>query len=376
MPIIPNSSSISPAPGRLTTSSESPSSPGRSPENRVKLEYEVVPLHTKHRFTIARAGHTERYAVWVRLSEEDGPSGWGEADPSPYYGETADTVRAALEGCRRVLEVARDPFALQEIEAACLADLGGAASARAAIISALYDLMGKRLGAPVHRLLGLDPSRAPWTSFTIGIDESEVVRQKVREAVVDEFPILKVKVGTDLDEEILSIVREEAPDVRLRVDANTVWNPKQAVSRIEALESFELEFVEQPVAAHDIDGLRFVRERSPVPIIADESCVRATDIPRLVGAVDGINIKLAKCGGISEALRMIHTARSHSLSVMLGCMVETSLGIAAAAQLAPLVDYADLDGAALLADDPFSGISIARGRVHLSAEPGLGVFRR
>jgi L-alanine-DL-glutamate epimerase-like enolase superfamily enzyme len=342
----------------------------------VKLEYEVLPLRTKHRFTIARASHAERSAVWVRLTDDDGLSGWGEADPSPYYGETADTVCTALETYRGVLEAARDPFAVQEIEAACLHDLGGSASARAALVSALYDLMGKRLGTPVHRLLGLDPSRSPWTSFTIGIDEPDIVRQKVREAVRDEFPILKVKVGTDQDEEILAIVRDEAPDVRLRVDANTAWSPKGAVARIEALESFDLELVEQPVAAHDIEGLRFVRERAPLPIIADESCVLATDIPRLVGAVDGINIKLAKCGGIAEALRMIHTARSHGLSVMLGCMVETSLGIAAAAQLAPLVDYADLDGAALLADDPFTGISVARGRLHLNAEPGLGVFRR
>jgi L-alanine-DL-glutamate epimerase-like enolase superfamily enzyme len=342
----------------------------------VKLDYEVVPLPTKHRFSIARAPHTERCAVWVRLTDADGLSGWGEADPSPYYGETAEFVCRALETYRGVLRTAHDPFAVQEIESACLDDLGGSASARAAIVSALYDLMGKRLGVPVHRLLGLDPSRAPWTSFTIGIDEPEVVRRKVREAVADEFPILKVKVGTDRDEEILAIVREEAPAVRLRVDANTVWNPKRAVARIEALASFDLELVEQPVAASEIDGLRFVREHSPIPIIADESCVRATDIPRIVGAVDGINIKLAKCGGIAEALRMIHTARAHGLSIMLGCMVETSLGIAAAAQLAPLVDYADLDGAALLSADPFSGISIARGRIHLSAEPGLGVLRR
>jgi L-alanine-DL-glutamate epimerase-like enolase superfamily enzyme len=342
----------------------------------VKLQYEAIPLRTKHRFTIARPVHVERCAVWVRLIDEDGLAGWGEADPSAHYGETADTVCAALEAYRRVLETARDPFAVQEIEAACLDDLGGAASARAAIVSALYDLMGKRLGAPVHRLLGLDPSRAPWTSFTIGIDEPDVVRRKVREAVADEFPILKVKVGTDQDEEVLSIVREEAPYVRLRVDANTAWVPKQAVQRLEALARFDLELVEQPVAAHDIDGLRFVRERAPAPLIADESCIRATDIPRLVGTVDGINIKLAKCGGIPEALRMIHTARAHGLSVMLGCMVETSLGIAAAAQLAPLADYADLDGAALLADDPFTGLSIARGRIHLSAEPGLGIFQR
>jgi L-alanine-DL-glutamate epimerase-like enolase superfamily enzyme len=149
-----------------------------------------------------------------------------------------------------------------------------------------------------------------------------------------------------------------------------------AVGRIKQLQDFDLEFVEQPVAAHDIDGMRFVRERSPLPIIADESCKTSHDIPRLAGAVDGINIKLAKCGGISEALRMIHTARAHNMQVMLGCMVESSLGVAAAAQLAPLVDYADLDGAALLAEDPFTGFSIAGGRIHLSADPGLGVARR
>jgi L-alanine-DL-glutamate epimerase-like enolase superfamily enzyme len=340
----------------------------------MRLDYEVATLRTKHRFNIARGGHGEEYAVWVRLTDDDGITGWGEANPVQYYGETPESVCAAFEAYRGVLESAENPFAVQEIEAACADDLGGNDSARAAIGAALYDLIGKRLGLPVHTLLGLDPSRAPVTSFTIGIDEPEVVRQKVREAT--EYPILKVKVGTDQDEEILSVVREEAPNVKLRVDANTAWYPKQAVARIKQLERFDLEFIEQPVAAHDIDGLRFVRERSPLPIIADESSLKSTDIPRLAGAVDGINIKLAKCGGLTEALRMIHTARSHNMSIMLGCMVGTSLGMAAAAQLAPLVDYCDLDGAALLAEDPFAGFSIARGRIHLSAEPGLGVSRR
>jgi L-alanine-DL-glutamate epimerase-like enolase superfamily enzyme len=249
----------------------------------------------------------------------------------------------------------------------------GNASARAAISAALYDLMGKRLGLPVYTLLGIDPSHTPISSFTIGIDEPDVVRRKVEEAT--EYPVLKIKVGTERDEEILSIIREVAPDAKIYVDANTVWYPKQAVERIEQLKDFDLDFVEQPVAAHDIDGMRFVRERSPLPIIADESCKTSHDIPRLVGAVDGINIKLAKCGGISEALRMIHTARAHNMQVMLGCMVESSLGISAAAHLAPLVDYADLDGAALLAEDPFTGFSIPGGRIQLGADPGLGVAR-
>lgn len=340
----------------------------------MKLDYEVATLRTKYPFTIARRRQEEDYAVWVRLRDEDDMTGWGEANPSRFYGETPETVCAALQVYRPVVESAGDPFAINEVETACESDLRGNASARAAISAALYDLAGKRLGVPVYRLLGLDPSRAPLTSFTIGIDEPEVVRQKVREAT--EYPILKIKVGTARDVELLSIVREEAPDAVVRVDANTAWHPREAVARIEELQQFGIEFVEQPVAAHDIDGLRFLRERSPLPIIADESCLTAADIPRLAGAVDGINIKLAKCGGLSEALRMIYTARAHNLSVMLGCMVATSLGMAAAAHLAPLIDYADLDGAALLADDPFDGYSIAGGRIRLSAEPGLGVTRR
>lgn len=340
----------------------------------MKLDYEATTLRTKHPFTIAIGAHHEEPAVWVRLTDEDGITGWGEANPVAYYGETAESVCCALEVYRPILESACNPFAVQEIETACEHDLRGNASARAAISAALYDLMGKRLETPVHRLWGLDPSRCPPTSFTIGIDELDIVRAKVREAA--EYPILKIKVGSVRDERILSVVREEAPEKTIRVDANTAWSPKQAVERIGALARFDLEFVEQPVDPGDIDGLRFVRERSPLPIIADESCLTASDIPRLAGAVDGINIKLAKCAGPTEAIRMIHTARAHGLSIMLGCMVESSLGIAAAAQLAPLADYADLDGAALLAEDPFEGLSIARGRIHLNTAPGLGVTRR
>lgn len=340
----------------------------------MKLDFEVAELKTKHPFVIARGAHDRNPVVWARISAEDGVVGWGEANPTPYYGETAETVCAALQVYGRVIESTDDPLAIQEIENACRTDLDGNPSARAAVIAALYDLVGKQLGEPVYKILGLDPSRSPRTSFTIGIDEPDVIRAKVREA--SEYPILKVKVGTGRDEEILTAVREEAPEVTLRVDANTAWTPKRAVENIERMARFDIEFVEQPVPAEDIEGLRFVRERSPLPIIADESCRDVSDIPRLVGAVDGINIKLAKCGGIAEALRMIHVARAHGLSVMMGCMVESSLGIAAAAQLAPLLDYADLDGAALLANDPFSGMDISRGRIHLTLEPGLGVKKR
>ncbi len=340
----------------------------------MKLEYEVAELRTKYPFLIARGTHDINPVVWVRITDDDGNEGWGEANPSTYYAETAATVCAALDAYRRVVESTENPFAIQEIESACESDLGGNASARAAISAALYDLVGRRLGQPVYRLWGLDPAAAPRTSFTIGIDTPDVIRERVREAA--QYPILKIKVGTDRDEEILAAVRDEAPDKIVRVDANTAWSAKQAVRSIERLERFNIEFVEQPLPAHDIDGLRFVRERSSLPIIADESCITSTDIPRLAGAVDGVNIKLAKCGGLSEALRMIHVARAHNLKVMLGCMVESSLGIAAGAQLAPLLDYADLDGAALLDEDPFSGLDVSRGRIHLTAEPGLGVIRR
>jgi L-alanine-DL-glutamate epimerase-like enolase superfamily enzyme len=340
----------------------------------VKLHYEVAELRTKHPFTISTGSRETHPVVWVRLYDSDGLEGWGEANPVAYYGETPETVCAALESFRRILEPSGDPFAILEIEAACEADVGGNASARAAVSAALYDLMGKQLNVPVYRLLGLDPSQAARTSFTIGIDDPEVIRQRVQEAA--EYPILKIKVGTRHDEEVLTVVREEAPEKIIRVDANTAWTAKQALARIEKLSVFDLEFVEQPLPASDIEGLRFVRERSPLPIIADESCITSKDIPRLAGVVDGINIKLAKCGGLSEALRMIHTARAHNMSVMIGCMLESSLGVAAAAQLAPLSDYADLDGAALLAEDPFSGFDISHGWLHLTGEPGLGVSKR
>jgi L-alanine-DL-glutamate epimerase-like enolase superfamily enzyme len=249
----------------------------------------------------------------------------------------------------------------------------GNGSAKSAVSAALHDLAGKRLGVPLYRLWGLDPAGAPTSSFTIAIADDAELRCKVREA--EAYPILKVKLGTDRDEDILRAVREEAPSKRLRVDANAAWSAKRALRMIELLTDFGVEFVEQPLPAHDLDGMRFVRERSPLPIIADESCLVATDVPRLAGVADGINVKLSKCGGLREALKMIAVARAHGLLVMVGCMIETSLGITAAAHMAPLVDFADLDGAALLADDPFRGASIEGGVITIPDAPGLGVTR-
>jgi L-alanine-DL-glutamate epimerase-like enolase superfamily enzyme len=344
----------------------------------MRLEAEVLVLRTRHAFHIAReAAPPERRDVWVRLRDGEGNEGWGEAPATPFYGETAETVMAVLPRLGEAVERAAegDPFALERIDDALARSIGRNPAAKVAVSAALHDLVGKRLGVPVWKLWGLDPAAAPLSSFTIGIDELDVMRGKVREAA--SYPILKIKVGSRRDEEILRMIRDEAPDKTLRVDANTGWTAKQTLAAMPMLAEFGVEFVEQPLPKHDLAGLREVRERSPLPVIADESCETTADVARLVGAVDGVNIKLAKCGSLREAVRIVHAARAHGMRVMLGCMVESTLGIAAAVQLAPLVDYVDLDGAALLADDPFSGPGLEPdGRLRFNTEPGLGVTRR
>ncbi|MBW8768242.1 MAG: dipeptide epimerase [Gemmatimonadetes bacterium] len=337
----------------------------------MKLSHEIITLRTTHPFIIARGGSSEYRVVRVTVTADDGATGWGEAAPSRHYGETADTVVAALPAYAAVLEGA-DGWSLEALETAMAKALRFNASARSAVSAALHDLAAKRLGVPLYRMWGLDPAASPPTSFTIGIaPDEETLRARVREAAP--YPILKIKLGSSWDERIIRVVREMEPTKVLRVDANAAWTPKHALAMIPLLKDLGVEFVEQPLPAHELEGLRFVRERSALPIVADESCLVSTDIPALVGAVDGINIKLAKCGGLREALRMIATARAHSMLVMCGCMVESSLGITAAAHLAPLLDCADLDGAALVANDPYVGATIDGGVVTLPSEPGLGV---
>lgn len=337
----------------------------------LRMDVEVLELRTKHPFIIARGGQSDHRTVWVRLTDADGVEGWGEAAPSKFYGETADSVIAALKLYGAMLP--EDPFQLEDTERAWEAKLRGNAAARAALSSALHDLVGKRLGIPVYRLWGLDPCTAPRSTFTIGLDAPERIKAKVQEA--DEFPILKVKLGTDRDLEILRAIRD-ATDKELRVDANCGWTVKRALRMLPILDEFGVTVLEQPLPPHDHDGLGVVTAQADIPVIADESCLTTVDIPPLVGKVDGINIKLAKCGGLREALRMIAVARAHGLMVMVGCMIESSLGITAAAHITPLVDIVDLDGAALLSDDPFVGARIDGGQVTLPSEAGLGVRRR
>lgn len=323
-------------------------------------------------FRISRSTQTVARNVLAQIATEEAV-GLGEAAPSGYYGERRESVFMALDDFSQHL--GEDASRIEDIMQALDKRLRGQPAAKAAVDMALYDILGKRLGAPVYELLGLNPERAPVTSFTIGIeDDPAAMAEKAAEAA-KQYSVLKIKIGTGRDLEILRAIRK-ATDVPLRVDANAAWSAKEAIRIIRELEPFGLEFVEQPLPPRDIEGLRFVREHVTLPIFADESCETIEDIPGLVGVVDGINIKLMKCGGIHHALKMIHTARAHHLKVMLGCMIESSLAITAAAHLSPLVDYADLDGHLLVSDDAFEGVKVERGKLILPDRAGLGVRPR
>lgn len=338
----------------------------------MKLTWIRRGLHLRHPFHIARArsnSDTDKQVLLLRIDHE-GHVGWGEAAPIRYYNQTQDSNEKVFQYMAD--KMGQDPFALDVILDRAWSRFPQESAAIAAIDGALHDLCGKILGIPVWKWFGLDPARSPLTSFSIGIDEPEIMAQKLREA--EAFPILKIKVGTDNDDEILEIVRHAAPRKIIRVDANCGWKSKNVLDRCKQLAKYGVELIEQPTSPGDHAGLPAVRSQKIGPIIADESCTGVKDVLPCAGVFDGINIKLSKCGGIRRAVEMIHIARAAGLKVMLGCMVETSVGIAAAAQLAPLVDYVDLDGHLLLADDPFHGIGGEEGRLTLSDRPGLGII--
>ena len=339
-------------------------------------EFERVSLPLEDPFTIARGTQTEAENVIVRIADDAGMTGVGGAAPSAHYGETAATVEAVLPELLSVVEAVDDPHAIREIESGMAAAIGDNPAARAAVSIAVHDLAAKRLGVPLHRLWGLDPSTAPATSYTVGLDETERVREKAAAAVEAGYPVLKIKLGTDRDRELIDAVREAAPDARLRVDANEAWTPREAVEKTAWLADRDVEFVEQPVPAEDPEGLRFVHERSALPIAADESCVTLSDVPAIADRCDIANLKLMKTGGLPEARRMIAAARAHGLEVMCGCMVESNASIAAAAQIAPLLDYADIDGSLLLADDPYDGIALPNGEIRLADQDRAGTGAR
>ncbi|MGD1047494.1 MAG: dipeptide epimerase [Candidatus Krumholzibacteriaceae bacterium] len=333
----------------------------------MRISFARLRLELRHTFRIARSADEFRESVIVRL--EDGRlEGFGEAAPSARYGQSAESAARALA---RLDGAELDPAAhLEEALERAAERLGAEKAALAAIDIALHDLLGKRLGAPLYSVLGLDPERTPVTSYTIGIDSPQIIAEKIREA--EEFPVLKIKMGLENDREIMETIRG-LTDRPVRVDANEGWTREEALEKMRWLEGQNVEFVEQPLPAADLEGVRWLAGRTSLPMFADESVHVASDIPKLAGAFHGINIKLMKCGGVREALRMIHTARACGMKVMLGCMIESSVGITAAAQLAPLVDYADLDGNVLIRNDPAAGATVRRGKLVLPEGPGLGV---
>lgn len=337
----------------------------------LKLSFEPYELQLRHTFTVSSYSRKTTPGVQVRIDFE-GFTGYGEASMPPYLGQTVESVTAFLS--RTDLTQFRDPFRLEDILAyvGSLSPEDGAA--KAAIDIALHDLVGKLIGQPWWRLWGLDPSKAPDTTFTIGIDTPEIVREKTRECA-DRFNILKVKVGLDNDKEMIRTIRE-VTDLPLAVDANQGWkNREQALDEIHWLKENGIVMVEQPMAKERIDDNAWITERSPLPIFADEAIQRLADIPSIKGAYHGINIKLMKGTGMREAWKMVNYARAEGMKVMVGCMTETSCAVSAAAQFSPAVDFADLDGNLLITNDLFRGMEVIDGKITLSDAPGIGIRR-
>ena len=327
----------------------------------MQLRASIATFRLAESFGIARGMRTEQRVVQVEL-DGDGVVGRGESAPIYYRGETVESALAFLEA----LEPPRDPF---DLEAALPRE--GDAAGRAAFDGALHDWIGRRLGIPVWRLLGLSREAAPPTSYTIGMDTVDGTLDRVRRA--RDFRALKIKLGGPDDLARLYAVRSQS-QAPLRVDANEGWTLAQARELLPVLDELAVELVEQPFPAADLESFRALRELRPLPpVIVDEGCQDLGDVAPVAGYADGINIKLAKAGGLREALRMAHAARALGLRVMIGCMVESQLGVAPAAQIASLADWVDLDGHLLLADEPFRGLQFEEGRVLPSHGPGLGV---
>jgi L-alanine-DL-glutamate epimerase-like enolase superfamily enzyme len=334
-----------------------------------KWETEVVRLKLRHTWTTTMSSSEFRDTLHVKFNR-DGVTGYGEGAPIVRYHEDAITCQKALEPHLAFLESA-NPWEFEKLKSELFRKIEGNFAAKAAVDIALMDWVGKRMNVPLYRLLGLDAADAPVTTFSIGIDTPEITRQKVKEA--EAFPVLKVKVGLKTDEPTIEAVRSVTKKP-LRVDANEGWTDKEeAVRKINWLETQGVEFVEQPMPASMIEETKWVRKRVHLPLIADEAAVNVRAIPKLVDAYDGINVKLDKCGGFQEAMRMIQVAQSLGFKTMLGCMISSSVSVTAAAHLSPLVDYADLDGNLLIANDMFSGVKVRDGKLILPGDPGLGL---
>ena len=330
----------------------------------LSLSVSPLALPLKHPFKIARGVETVARTALVRVRWND-LEGLGEATPIKRYGESVDTVAQYFAAHPPRSD---DPYRLEDLIGDDIPP-----AARAGFDLALHDLIGKDLGKPLYALLGLDPSRTPTTSFTIGIADIETTLVKLAE--IGDHPVLKVKLGAGTAKEqieTMEAIRSRYTGT-IRIDANEGWDVETAIAILREFERFDLEFCEQPIPAGNPKGLRAIKEASRIPIVTDEDSLDARDLPKLIGCVDGINVKLAKCGGIRGALAMIHTARALGMKIMLGCMVESAIAATAAAHISPLVDWADIDGPFLTASDPFSGVSYKNGKLVLPDAPGLGV---
>ena len=336
----------------------------------MRMHLHQFALRLRHTFKTARGAIDTQNTLVVELAE-NGQHGYGEATTSAYYGCTIDNMAAALEAVRPLL----DSRSLRDIDPAALWEeldpqLRHNRFAQCALDQAAHDLWGKLRRQPVHRLWGLDAERLPPTSYTIGIDTIPVMVAKLQE--LPDWPIYKIKLGTRDDLEIVRALRRHT-DATFRVDANCGWDVDEAIAKADALRELGVEFIEQPLPADRWAATQRLFAASPLPLIADESCVAEPDVDRCHGRFHGINIKLGKCGGLTPARRMIARARQLGMRVMVGCMTESSVGISAIAQLLPLVDYVDIDGALLLARDIATGVTIDRGVCRFAAEPGCGV---
>ena len=338
-------------------------------KTRMHLSFEPYELKLKHVFTVSSFSRSTTPDVLVRI-DYDGYTGYGEASMPPYLGQTVESVCSFLK--KVDLEQFPDPFCIDDILTYIDSLSDGDSAAKAAVDIALHDLVGKIIGAPWHRMLGLNPEKTPNTTYTIGIDTDEMVKLKTRE-VAGQFKILKVKLGTPRDREMIRAIREVS-DLPIAVDVNQGWkNKKKALDEIFWLKEQGIVMVEQPMPKEMLEANAWLTERSPLPTFADEAIQRLKDIPAIKGAYTGINIKLMKCTGMREAWKMMNYARAEGMRVMIGCMTETSCAIAAAAQLSPAVDFADLDGNLLIANDIFRGTTVVDGKITLNQLPGIGI---
>ncbi len=336
----------------------------------MEIRTSLIYLQHKYPFTIARRVGTAEAVPNVRIEiEHEGVVGLGESRPSAFYG--GETVEIVIDTVNQALPIIGDnPFLVEDITGELIERFPDSPAAVAGIDIALHDLVCKKLGIPLYEYFGLNPANTPLTSYTIGLDTIEIMLKKLQEAV--DMPIIKVKVGVENDMEIVRAIRDNT-DAVLRLDANTGWTVSEAIEKINAFEKYRIEFIEQPIKPGDYAGLAEISRNTNIPIMADEDCTCPQVLPLLAGCVDSINIKLMKCRGLRQALKMINTADSLGLKVMLGCMTESSLPLTAAAHLSPMTKYADLDMQLLITNDPYEGLKTPKGKIILPSRPGIGV---